>query len=68
MVLPLIIVSNLFDGSVIVVSVLGQEAGILLVRHQQTDPHDQVDDDEDVVQSRQQVPGNRNTLQQENIS
>ena len=68
MVLPLIIVSNLFDGSVIVVSVLGQEAGILLVRHQQTDPHDQVDNDEDIVQSWQQVPCNRNTLQQENIS
>merc|ERR1719471_511281 len=63
-VLPLIVVSNLFDGSVIVVSVLGQEAGILLVCNQETDPHDQVDDDEDVVQSRQQVPCNRNTPQE----
>ena len=62
MILPFVIVSNLLDGSVVVLSVLGQEAGVLLVGQQETEPHGQVDNDEDIVESRQQVPGHGNTL------
>ena len=56
MTLPLIIVGDLLDAAMVVVRVPRQEAGVLLVGHQQTEPHDQVDHDEDVVRVGQQVP------------
>ena len=62
MILPFVIVSNLLDGPVVVLSVLGQEARVLLVRQQETEPHGEVDNDEDIVESWQQVPGHGNTL------
>ena len=56
MTLPLIIVGDLLDAAMVVVGVPRQEAGVLLVGHQQAEPHDQVDHDEDVVRVGQQVP------------
>ena len=64
-VLPFVVVGDLLDGPVVVLSVLGQEARVLLVGQQQTDPHGQVNKDEDIVQSWQKVPGYRNTLDRE---
>ena len=49
MALPLIVVCNLLDASMVVVRVPRQEAWVLLVRHEQADPHHQVHHDEDVV-------------------
>ena len=63
MALPLIIVCNLFDASMVVVSVPRQEARVLLVSHEQADPHHQVDHDEDVVGVGEQVPGDRDALE-----
>mgnify|MGYP001370157224 CR=1 FL=1 len=48
MVLPLVIVGNLFDRLVIVIRVLRQKSGILLVSDEKSEPHDEVDEDEDV--------------------
>ena len=62
MALPLIIVCNLFDASMVVVGVPCQEARVLLVSHEQADPHHQVDHDEDVVGVGEQVPGDRDAL------
>ena len=56
MTLPLIIVGDLLDAAMVVVGVPRQEARVLLVGHQQADPHHQVDHDEDVVRVGQQVP------------
>ena len=61
--LPLIVVRNLFDASMVVVRVPRQEAWVLLVCHEQADPHHQVHHDEDVVGVGEQVPGNRDTLE-----
>ena len=47
--LPLIVVCNLLDASMVIICIPRQEAWILLVRHQQTYPHHQVHHDEDVV-------------------
>lgn len=35
---------------------------ILFVSNEKADPHNNVDQDENIMQSRQQVPGHRNTL------
>ena len=56
MTLPLIIVGDLLDAAMVVVGVPRQEARVLLVGHQQAEPHHQVDHDEDVVCVGQQVP------------
>ena len=56
MTLPLIIVGDLLDAAMVVVRVPRQEARVLLVGHQQAEPHHQVDHDEDVVCVGQQVP------------
>ena len=61
--LPLIVVCNLFDASMVVVRVPRKEAGILLVRHEQADPHHQVHHDEDVVGVGEKVPGDRDALE-----
>ena len=60
--LPLIIVGDLFDAAMVVIRVPRQEAWVPLVGHKQTEPHDQVDQDEDVVRVRQQVPRDRDAL------
>ena len=60
--LPLVVVGNLLDGPVVLVGVLGQEAGVLLVGHQEADPHYDVDHDEGVVGLRQRLIRDRNTL------
>ena len=61
--LPLIVVCNLFDASMVVVRVPRKEAGVLLVRHEQADPHHQVHSYEGVVGPPQDVPGHRHALQ-----
>ena len=63
MTLPLIIVGDLLDAAVVVVGVPRQEARVLLVSHEQADPHHQVDHDEDVVGVGEQVPGDRDALE-----
>ena len=68
MALPLIIVCNLFDASMVVVGVPRQEARVLLVSHEQADPHHQVYHDEDVVGVGQKVPGDWNTLERKESS
>ena len=76
MAFPLVIVGDLLDAPVVVVRVPRQEARVLLVGHQQAggegeagghggglpDPHDDVDEDEDVVGLGQEVPCHRDTL------
>ena len=62
MTLPLIIVGDLLDAAMVVVGVPRQEARVLLVGHQQAEPHHQVDHDEDVVCVGQQVPRDRDAL------
>ena len=66
--LPLIVVCNLFDASMVVVRVPRQEARVLLVRHEQADPHHQVDHNEDVVGVGQKVPGDRDALERKESS
>ena len=61
--LPLVVVGDLFDGAVVVVGVLGQESRILLIGHQQADPHDYVHDNEGVMCLGQRLPGDGNTAQ-----
>ena len=39
--------------------------GILFVSNEQADPHNEVDQDEDIMESRQQVPGDGDTLGRE---
>ena len=68
MALPLIVVCNLFDASMVVVRVPRQEAGVLLVRHEQADPHHQVHHDEDVVGVGEKVPGDRDALERKESS
>ena len=68
MTLPLIIVGDLLDAAMVVVGVPRQEAGVLLVGHQQTEPHDQVDHDEDVVGVGEQVPGDRDALERKDCT
>ena len=61
--LPLIVVCDLLDAAMVVVRVPRQEAWVLLVRHEQADPHHQVHHDEDVVGVGEQVPGDRDALE-----
>ena len=64
MILPLVIVGNLFDRLVIVIRVLRQKSGILLVSDEKSEPHDEIDEDEDVVEGGQQVPGDGHAPQE----
>lgn len=57
MVLPLVIIGNLFDRLMIVIRILRQKSGILLVSDEKGEPHDEIDEDEDVVEGGQEVPG-----------
>ena len=66
--LPLIVVCNLFDAPMVVVRVPRKEAGVLLVRHKQADPHHQVHHDEDVVGVGEKVPGDRDALERKGSS
>ena len=68
MALPLIVVCNLLDASMVVVRVPRQEAWVLLVRNEQADPHHQVHHDEDVVGVGQQVPGDWDALERKESS
>ena len=63
MTLPLIVVCDLLDAPMVVVRVPRQEAWVLLVGHEQADPHHQVHHNEDVVGVGEQVPGDRDALE-----
>lgn len=61
--LPLVVIRDLFDGTMVFARVLGQEPRVLLVGHQQTHPHDQVHHQEGVVSLGQDLPGHGDALQ-----
>ena len=51
----------------VLLRVLGEESRVLLVRHEQADPHGDVHHDEGVVRLREEVPRHGNALEGEII-